>query len=333
MTLAAQAEAVRQGVSSRSTCSLTTVSLLSSLLNAKPLPATIEAKREPQAKPSKTTRPKARTLKAASKAVKVTPLEIPDAQPTALSARERFGLATEVVNAALRVLTEAIKSPPQQKRQSTSKEGQSLSRSASGRDVLPHSASSTQPLQPRSRNQIANPPTKPSRPSRTSFSPQIESSGLVAIAECARLGFSYLRSLQATKVPEAEIPPLQLEGGMSALIGKLIALGFEELAVKEIRILRRRLEVYRGEGKYETERGDAGQKSAKLEKGTLASCLPFENIDAGDAVLTLAVATQMQIMKLIASTKKPTNIEVSRLLSILSIGLTSSPRLHSSILT
>jgi separase len=111
------------------------------------------------------------------------------------------------------------------------------------------------------------------------------------------------------------MPPLQLENGMSALIGKLIALEFEELAVQEIRILRRRLETYRGEGKCEPDEiataGDIRQKGAKLEKETLASCLRFENIDAGDAVITLMVATQMQIMKLIALTKKPTNIEVS----------------------
>jgi separase len=300
---------VRQGVSSGSTCSSTTVSLLNSLLNAKLPPATIEATREPRGKPAKATRPKAGTLKVASKATKVTVLEIPDAQSATLSIRERFGLATEVINATLRVLTEAIKSLPHQKRQSASKEGQSLSRSPSGRDAVPHSVFNT-PLQPRSHNQAANAPTKTSRLSRTSS--QVESSGLFAIAECARLGFSYLRSLQATKVVGAEIPPLQLENGMSALIGKLIALGFEDLAIKEIRILRRRLEAYRGEGKYEPEGGSAKQRDVKLEKEALASYLQFGNIDAGDAVLTLIVATQMHIIKLISSTKKPANIEVSR---------------------
>jgi separase len=310
MALSTQAEAVRHAVSSWSTCSSTTVSFLSNLLDTKPPPAATEAKREPRAKPARATRPKVGTLKAISKAAKVTVLEIPDAQPAALSSREKFGLATEVVNSTLRVLTEAVKSPPHQnqKRQSTSKEGQSPSRTVSGRGALPSSA---QPLQPRSHNQTTSSPTEAPGFSRTPS--KVEPSGLLAVAECARLGFSYLRSLQSTKVAGVEIPPLQLENGMSALIGKLIALGFEELAVKEIRILRRRLETYRGEGKYELEGENTRQRSVKSEKETLASCLQFENLDAGDAVLTLVVATQMQIMKLIASTKKPANIEVSRL--------------------
>ena len=312
MALSAQAEAVRH-VSSSSTCSSTTVGLLTNLLNAKP-PVT-KVKKETRAKSEKATRPKTGNLKVASKAAKVTVLEIPDAQPTTLSARERFSLATQVVNATLRVLTEAVKSPPQQKRLSIPNEGQSVLKSTPSRGVVLHSASSTQqPLQPRSHNQAAKPTLKPSRLSRTSSS-LAESSGLLAIAECARLGFSHLRSLQTTKVAGMEIPPLQLENGMSALIGKLITLGFEDLALKEMRILRRRLETYRGEGKYEpdgvAEGGNTRQKNTKLEKETLASCLRFENIDAGDAVLTLVVATQMQIMKLIASTKKPANIEVS----------------------
>ncbi|KAI9763190.1 MAG: hypothetical protein M1840_000856 [Geoglossum simile] len=308
MALPAQAEAVRQGVSSASTCSSAMVSLLNGLLNAKLPPATVEAIREPRGKPAKTARPKTGTLKVASKAAKVTVLEIPDAQSAELSIRERFGLATEVVNATLRALTEAIKSPPYRKRQPASNEGQSLSKSPSGRDAMPHSVSSN-PLQPRSRNQIANPQAKTSRLSRTSS--QVEPSGLLAIAECARLGFSCLRSLQAAKAVGTDIPPLQLENGMSALIGKLIALGFEDLAVKEIRILRRRLEVYQGGGGYEPEGGNTRQRDAKLEKETLASCLQFGNIDAGDTVLTLIVATQMQVMKLISSTKKPANIEAA----------------------
>ncbi|KAH0538675.1 hypothetical protein FGG08_004750 [Glutinoglossum americanum] len=310
MTLPAQAEAVRHAVSSPSTCSSATVALLSSLLNSNPPVA--EVKRGPRARSEKSTRPRPGTLKAASKASKVTVLEIPDAQPTTLSSRERFSLSTEVVNATLKVLTEAIKSTPQQKRLSISREGQSASKSTSGRNAVPYSASNTQqPLQPRSHNQIANTPSKPPRPNRASSS-LVESPGVLAIAECARLGFSYLRSLQTT---DAEIPPLQLENGMSALVGKLIALGFEELAVKEVRILRGRLETYRGEGEYEPEGTAKGRnikrKDAKLEKETLASCLRFENTDAGDAVLALVVATQMQIMKLIASTKKPANIEAA----------------------
>ncbi len=81
------------------------------------------------------------------------------------------------------------------------------------------------------------------------------------------MALAYLRTPAAEKVAGKDLPPLQVESGMLALIGKMLALGLESQAVRELRALKRRLETH------------MGYKVAEKDKETLATLLKFNSID------------------------------------------------------
>ncbi|KAI9798072.1 MAG: hypothetical protein M1833_004969 [Piccolia ochrophora] len=242
-------EHVKQAVSSIATCSSTTVTALNGLLtsshderrgadNVKPVPTQT-------GKPARANTKSKSTAASRSKAkASVVVLEVSDERPAPLSPREKFTLATEVINAALKTLTGAIKSPPQLGRSSSSsQEVVTLSRSMPSGEITSGCASGPrQPLQSRHLNRVSSSPRPASRLSCASTISVSTPPGILAVAQCARLGFACLRSLQAKRLTAAEMPIGPLETGMSALIGKCIALGLDELAIKELRLLKRRLE-------------------------------------------------------------------------------------------
>lgn len=107
-----------------------------------------------------------------------------------------------------------------------------------------------------------------------------------------------------------EMTYLQLENGMSVLIGKFMALGLDDLAVKELRILKGRLEVHA----ISASTDDAGLISSRsllsaeeqcLKNGTLSDLLKFQHANAGGQLLALIVSSQLQSLKLIASKANP----------------------------
>ncbi len=315
----AQAQAVKHAVSSVAASSPSTVALLNELLNSttesllKHDPARSKANLNKPVSSISKTKPTS-ALKSRGKA-KVTVLEVQDHDQPLLKPAEKERLATEVVNTALKALTDAIKSPPQVRRQSSSKDVNQLPRSASARSGLSRSASTPQSaLQPRSLNRVSSSPAKPPPLRRTSSSASFgPPPGLHAIAECARVGFAYLRSAQSGK-QGLVVQAWQLENGMSALIGRLISLGLEELAVRELRILKNRILLFmnRGmEGKQNDKSKAARKQEPKSEKETLVSFLQFENTVTTDAALELAVAVQMHTLKLIVSTKRASTIEAA----------------------
>ncbi|KAI9724848.1 MAG: hypothetical protein M1812_000124 [Candelaria pacifica] len=316
----AQAQAVKHAVSSIATSSSSTVTILNELLNSKAELLPKDDQPVPKAGPTKpkpsTTRAKNTSALKSRGKTKVTVLELYDHDQPLLSPAEKEKLATEVVNTTLKALTEAIKAPPQLRRQSSSKDVNQLPRTASARSGLSRSASTPQPpLQPRSLNRISSSPMKPIALRRTSSSASIgPPPGLHAIAECARLAFAHLRSVQSGKAQAAGLPPLQLENGMSALIGRLITLGLEELAVRELRVLKNRvlLGVNRGlEGSGNDKRKGVRKQEPKSEKETLVGFLHFEDTIDTEAALELAIAIQMHTLKLIVSTKRASTIEAA----------------------
>ncbi|KAI9823939.1 MAG: hypothetical protein M1832_002257 [Thelocarpon impressellum] len=296
-----QAVSAKNAVTSAATCSQSTVTTLNGLL----LPA------------------EARSKKNISRAeARVTVLEVPDERSPALSARERFILATEIVNASLKTLTEAIKSPPPPRLRRRSSSKKVLSRTASGQKLPSRSATVTdRQLQQRSLNRVSSSPG-PSSPSlsRQSSSSSLSaepSQGTLAVAGCARVAFSCLRALQGSSAAGADLPPLQLESGMSALIGKLITLGFDDLALKDARILKKRLEVPPSKPMVKSGlRREDGVVLRSVEVGptkeTLAGLLRFEQTQAlAGPHLALVVATQMHVLKVIASSKRVASIEAA----------------------
>lgn len=140
------------------------------------------------------------------------------------------------------------------------------------------------------------------RHSRSSSSASTILSGPRSVAECARTAFACLRNLQAAKVPGVDLPAFQLENGMSVLIGKMVALGLDDLAVKELRILKRRLDPAE-------KRGPAEKSEAAVSLQTLAELLNFGKAQFTGTKLGLVITSQLQTLRLMASYRKPKVVE------------------------
>ena len=134
--------------------------------------------------------------------------------------------------------------------------------------------------------------------------PPSQSTGCLATVECARVAFTCLRSVKGP-LQEGQAD-FQLENGISALVGKLLALGMHDQALKELRILKRRLD------------GSPPAAATKNTKATVADTnsvaagisdlLVFHNSIPGSSLPTIT-ACQIQVLKLVAATKKPSHIE------------------------
>ncbi|KHJ35897.1 putative cell division-associated protein bimb [Erysiphe necator] len=231
-----------------------------------------------------------------------------------LSYQEKSLLSTEIINVTLKSLSEALKplkSVTTLRPNSTEliqQEGDNTNSSSSISELTFHSRSSS--TRKSSSSNISNKET------RTSISALSYESEYKPTAECARIAFSCLRELQSSKSLDLKLPHLHLEHGMSVLITKLISLGMDDLAVKELRILKRCLTI--------------DLKNTKVDIKPLVSCgsnlanlLDFGNIELCGLKLELVITTQLQVLRLIASSKKPKNAELA--LPILSLTNTSSP--------
>lgn len=279
-SLQAKVDAAKAAVSSTSTCTPATVAILKELLLPDP---------EPKA------RPMARTTTTSASAKSRPRPGAPPAKTTAadelLGARERTALATHVINAALKSLAGA-KTPPHPA--TPSKHGD---KAAGGRSLRRSTSAPLSPLQPRTLNRVASSPSVSVKDAR--LLPPAQSAGCLATAECARVAFACLRSLKGP-VPPGQTD-FQLENGMSALVSRLLALGLHDQALKELRILKRRLD-----GPSPSTAAARAAKPASVEG--VAELVDFGGAVAEQSIETVA-ACQMQALKLVAATKKPAHVE------------------------
>ncbi|KAL2123938.1 hypothetical protein VTJ04DRAFT_303 [Mycothermus thermophilus] len=301
------AESVRTAVASVSTCTPTTVVLLKNLL----LP------RDDPSSPSDETTARGAVKTTASSRSRADPTKGPSkrAKPTSsltdsgLSIREKAALATHVVNATLKALGEAAKPapPPTPSRAAT---GDDLVKTATRNALRRSSSAPMTPLKPRVLNRQATPPGSPRQqaqcrsPSKSSSS---ASTGLLATVECARVALTALRQLPASG--KVSLPELQLESGMSALIGRLISLNLQEQALRELRVLKRRLEVLPGSDAKKASKA-AGSES-KTTAQVFAELLDFSAVKVSGQRLLLVVTTQIQTLRVLAMSKKPSAIEAA----------------------
>ncbi|TKA68951.1 hypothetical protein B0A49_04657 [Cryomyces minteri] len=330
-----QADTIRTALSSTSSCSSSTVTTLQTLLGSVPKPPKIALPPSKRALKSATTTVALNTAthriktvpKARSKSrVAVTVEVLEDGViHSVLAPKEKLMLATEVVNASLKTLTDALKPQPKSHRRVSSTKNNPLnssnhaktSSSPTGARALTRTPSLTQrPLQPRSVSELCNSPTSSSSLRRSASDSSAQHGPapcIVATAECARLAFAYLRSAQTEKTGAQAQPVLQLETGMLALVGKLVAHGLESLANQELRILKQRLEGFMVlENRQGTKHGDSvvGRTCpSTLEPETLAGLLHFEHINPESPALPLLVSYQMLVLKIIANTRRPAVIE------------------------
>ncbi|RMX74432.1 hypothetical protein D0869_12600 [Hortaea werneckii] len=239
-----------------------------------------------------------------------------DSPSPPLTAKARCALATDVVNVSLKVLTEATKAP------STTKTGPARSRrqgsptTQSNGQTEERSLQPLQPLQPRSGNstpvqktsplQSVKPDGDPASLRLRNVSPPTH---LLAVAECASTGFSYLRSPEMTDA-SVGTPNMQLVAGMLALAARLVALKFHSLAVKELAAVKRQLEEPSKPAKSTQTTRLAPSSASKGTKPTIASLL---NLDAWlkdqSETLPLAITHQQLVLKIMATSHKAPEIE------------------------
>ena len=138
--------------------------------------------------------------------------------------------------------------------------------------------------------------TSPSSPSLSPKPKKTALSGLTTVAECARIAFAHLRSARS-----ATDESLQLEKGMLALSSKLVALGMDTLAMKELRMLKACLH----------KRSERANLPSTSEKETLATLLSLECRTVDVDVMSLAISYHLTVLRLIANSGPPATIEAS----------------------
>lgn len=311
------ADAVRAAVSSITTCTPATVTLLGDLISSKATAIIPSASGPSKAVPKATAKPtKKGTIRAPASRSRANEADKENANDNVepLSSKEKFTLATEVINITLKALTEAIKVPPQVRKAPTTKE-----KAAARKELRRSSSVPQEPLQPRALNRVSSSPNISKTRDRSGSSASSCSPGVRPVAECARAAFLCLRGFQLANVAGLTMPPLQLENGMSVLIGKLLALGLEDLATKELRILKRRLDLEIG-GKSAPATRDAAPTATPQ---ILAELLDFGEMSATGSKLGLVITTQLQVLRLMIASRKPKPIEAA--MPFIRPGYTSSP--------
>lgn len=291
-SLQEKADAVKLAVSSTSTCTPATVVLVKELLLSE-AESTATAASKVKTAARTTTKTTARS-KASATATAATTEQ--------LSSKDKTALATHIINATIKSLTEAAKPQPPA---TPSKPAETDLRQATGKRTLRRSLSAPlSPIQPRSLNRIA---TSPIVVPKTKQPTPGHSTGCLATAECARVAFACLRGVKGPLA--AEQTDLQIETGMSALAGKLIGLGMHEPALKELRVLHKRLDVA---AKPEPAAAKTTKQTAALTDAptTVADLLSF-HMPVAPQFLTAVTTCQVQVLKLIASSKKPAHIEAA----------------------
>lgn len=294
-----QADAVKAAVTSVATCSPATTVLLKGLLLPKDDESSNSTSKTTKAAKSMTsTKPKSNSASSkpvgASKTTEATP---------ELSAKEKALLATYTINATLKSLGDAAKASVPATPKKTVVGEEDLQKTATGRRIRRSNSAPMTPMQPRSTNQISVSPDTTKKPIKPVSH---ASTGCLSAVECARVAFLALRSLQSTG--KITLPELQLEAGMSSLVGKLINLGLMEHAMKELRGLKKRLDDLISPTQKKTSKTTASASACNI-----SGILDFASgtTKASSQLLNLVITTQLQTLRILAKLKNPRDIEAS----------------------
>ncbi|KAL4888355.1 peptidase family C50-domain-containing protein [Aspergillus ambiguus] len=289
-------ESVKQAVRSTSTCSDATVLALETLFRSSSATSgndTIPAKKGSRTTKSSTATSRSRTArttktKTSTQATTLNTLVEQDA--ARLSYQERLVLATEVFNTTLKTLSEAVKLQ------------------SSKRDDLRVRSSTS--VSPRSTS-----PTKSKTTPRTLAKQDGVDEGVVSVAECARMALGSLRTLKTEQTSsDTAVPNVQLEQGACVLAGRYLSLGLNDMAYKELRGLKRRIQQYldsRTTARKKTTKGKANPRAVEDEpaKERMSNLLSFVNVSQAGPLLALLVTFQSNALRLIAAEKKTSTIQ------------------------
>lgn len=148
--------------------------------------------------------------------------------------------------------------------------------------------------------------------------------GIAAVAECGRVALTCLRTL-----PEATgHPNIKLEQGACVLAGRLISLGLNDQAYKELKALKRRISQHLDDQKPEGKKTADRSRSKRVQeeepaKERLSDLPAFSDISNARPLHGLLVFFQANAMRLIAAEKKASTVH--RVCSSLQLSNPSSP--------
>ncbi|KAI9374495.1 peptidase family C50-domain-containing protein [Aspergillus egyptiacus] len=285
-------DSVKQTIRSTSTCSNATVLTLQTLFRSAPPPiestttikragrgtkATTSSARATATARAKPTRTRTNTK---TQTVPGTTLTIPG-DDERLSSQEKLVLATEVFNLTLKALSDALKTTGSKEKRE--REASPVKRSTKAR-------------------------SKTTRAAESALT-QGADSGVAAVAECARLSLSCLRTLKMEQGSSDGLPNLQLEQGACVLTGRLLALGLNDMAYKELRSLKRRIQTYldgQGTKKTAAKKDEVEDEPAKERMSDLLS---FSNISGARPLHGLLVSFQSNALRLVAAEKRPATVQ------------------------
>ncbi|KMP04875.1 separin [Coccidioides immitis RMSCC 2394] len=233
-TLHSLVDSVKSSVLSPSTCTSDTVSLLRKLLSAvDDERKTGERKSAKTVKAGSSSRRQPRTGNSRA-TTKVAVFQTRTESPIPpLSKQNKIALATEIFNASSRTLSEHIKL------QSPRPFDNALKKNT----VTKNPGSPKKPLQPTSPNRTIRSPTKAKGISERLNERNTAASNVTGVAESALLALSSLRDLKCNE-DGTRILNVQLEQGLCILIGKLFAVGLNNMAIRELRLLKGRIRAY-----------------------------------------------------------------------------------------
>ncbi|KAI1433107.1 peptidase family C50-domain-containing protein [Xylaria sp. CBS 124048] len=300
----AQADAIRSAIASVSTCTPTISASLKELLQERSEngeESTLKPSRKPAPPPARTKSSSKTTAKSAAKKSAKNTGDISNS-PDGMTPKEKAVLATQVVNATLKALGDAAKTQP------ASNPASSPAKSRSAARTRPRRSASVPmtPLQPRSLNRVE---TSPIATKACPAPPTAPSTGCLALAECARVAFATLRTLQTAGT--ITLPDFQIESGMSSLIAKLITLRLFDQAVKELRILKRRLELKatENEKKSSSSSSNAPAKSTGPTPKTLSDLLDYPTAPYSGPLLEFVITSQLQALRILYQLNKATSLD------------------------
>ncbi|PYI06088.1 hypothetical protein BO78DRAFT_123991 [Aspergillus sclerotiicarbonarius CBS 121057] len=291
-------ESVKQAVRSTSTCSNGTVLSLQTLFRG--------SSKSPMDIDSATVKRVGRTTKASStatsrtrttrgrgttvSAAEATLNTVIEQDAARLSNQEKLVLATEVFNSTLKTLSEALKLH------------------SAKRDDTRTTPAST-PRESPSPSRVAKSPRK-SKMSLQNTTTTTDS-GTLAVAECAAMSLSCLRTLKGDQ--EKGAPNVQLEQGACILAGRFLSLGLGDMAYKELRALKKRIQQYLDSQaaagkKVPSRKGTPVEQDGETTKERMSDLLTFSHISEAQPLHGLLVSYQSNALRLISSEKKAATV-------------------------
>ncbi|OAL65329.1 hypothetical protein A7C99_3814 [Trichophyton rubrum] len=284
------ADSVKHDLQHPSKCSTRTVTTLRQLfmstVNDELPKKTKTSKRATASKPS--SRP-TRTIRVRGTSKNALPPQpMNEENPPVLSKHEKLVLATEVFNIASKLLSEHIKKHSSPRITKTAGEN--------GSQQVRTTSPAKIPLQPASPNpkvhQAENPKKIPEEGIKRNGNCRIN-----LIAECAILSLEILRSI---RISEDNFDPnnIHLGQGINILVGKLLILGLQDLALKGLWMLKSTL-LIAIEAERTKRTNGFERKYLDSQNASLESLLEFQTLPENGSLLQLMVSFQSYAFKVL----------------------------------